>query len=102
VRHRILDLAPADRRKLSSKLESWWELDFGGFLAEVKRALKVDLPLRERGEWESFLAENRAAVDRLTVAIESAEREIDALVYQLFDLTDEEIALLESSLEGRY
>jgi hypothetical protein len=102
VRRRILDLAPAERHKLSSKLETWWELDFGGFLTEVNRAFKVDVPLRQRGEWERFLAENRAAVDRLSTKIETAEREIDAHVYRLFDLTDEEIALLESSLEGQY
>lgn len=100
VGRRILDLAPG--RDLSRKLETWWELDFAGFLAEVKRVLKVDVPLRQRGEWESFLAENRAAVQRLTAEIETAEREIDALVYRLFDLTPDEIALLESSLEGQY
>jgi hypothetical protein len=41
-------------------------------------------------------------VRRLTSEIEAAEREIDALVYSLFDLTSEEIALLETSLGGRY
>lgn len=100
VRRRILDLAPGGDGRLSRKLESWWELDFPGFLAEVKRVLKTDVPLRQRGEWESFLAENRAAVQRLTAEIDAAEREIDAIVYGLFDLTPEEIALLESSLEA--
>src|SRR5215204_1015731 len=102
VRRRILDLAPAERRKLPRKLEDWWELDFAGFLAEVKRAFKIDVPLRQRGEWEGYLAENRATVRRLTAEIEAAEREIDAIVYRLFDLTPDEIALLEASLEGQY
>jgi hypothetical protein len=102
VRRRILDLAPAERRKLSRKLENWWELDFAGFLAEVKRAFKLDLPLRQRGEWEGYLAENRATVRRLSAEIEAAEREIDAIVYRLFDLTPAEVALLEASLEGQY
>ena len=39
---------------------------------------------------------------RLTAEIAEAEREIDAIVYRLFDLTAEEIALLESSLTGQY
>jgi hypothetical protein len=34
--------------------------------------------------------------------IEAAEREIDAIVYQLFDLTSDEIKLLEDSLEGQH
>jgi hypothetical protein len=102
TRRRILDLAPPDRRKLSRKLEEWWELDFPGFLDEVKRTFKADVPLRQRGEWEAYLAENRATVQRLTTEIKTAEREIDAIVYRLFDLTREEIALLEASLEGQY
>ncbi len=38
VRHRILDLAPAERRKLTAKLQDWHALDFDGFRKEVKRA----------------------------------------------------------------
>jgi hypothetical protein len=39
---------------------------------------------------------------RLTAQIEEAEREIDAIVYKLFDLTPDEIELLESSPAGQY
>lgn len=38
----------------------------------------------------------------LTAEIETREREIDALIYELFDLTAEEIALIEASLHGQY
>ena len=71
VRRGILDLAPSPaRRKLARKLENWHDLDFAGFLAEVRRAFKIDVPLRQRREWESFLAESRAAVGRLSAEIE--------------------------------
>ena len=36
-----------------------------------------------------------------TAKIEDAEREIDQIVYRLFDLTPDEIRLLEASLEGQ-
>ena len=39
---------------------------------------------------------------KLDTAIEKAEREIDAIVYRLFDLTADEIALLEASIAGQY
>ena len=114
VRRGILDLAPSPaRRKLARTLENWHDLDFAGFLAEVRRAFKIDVPLRQRREWEFFLAENRAAKDadrassppavgRLSAEIESAERDIDAIVYELFDLTPAEIGLLESSLRTQF
>jgi hypothetical protein len=41
-------------------------------------------------------------VHTLNAEIENAERDIDAIVYSLFDLTPEEIALLEASIAGQY
>jgi hypothetical protein len=39
-------------------------------------------------------------VRKLDAKIENAEREIDAIVYRLFDLTSDEIKLLEESISG--
>jgi len=102
VRRRFLDLAPPERAKPTGKLEVWYDLDFAAFRAEVKRAFHADIPVKERGEWEAYLADNAAKVRSLSDQIAAAEREIDAVVYCLFDLTAEEIALLEASLEGQY
>jgi hypothetical protein len=102
VRRRILDLAPPERAKLNGKLEDWHELKFSAFRAEIKRAFRVEIPVRERGGWEFYLSENAAKVRALSDAIAAAEREIDAIVYALFDLTPVEIARLEASLEGQY
>jgi hypothetical protein len=102
VRRRILDLAPRERAKLTGRLEEWQKLDFAAFRAEIKRAFRADIPLKERGEWEAYLSEKGGRVRALSGEIASAEREIDAIVYALFELTPEEIALLESSLGGQY
>jgi len=103
VRHRILtDLSTTQYPKLSRKLEEWWALDFAAFRAEVKRALHADIPVKERGEWEAYLNKNGDEVRALDAEIEKAEREIDAIVYCLFDLTPDEIALLEASIAGQY
>jgi type I restriction-modification system DNA methylase subunit len=103
IRHRILaDLAPPERRKLSRKLEQWWTLDFAAFRAEVKRVFHTEIAVKERGEWEAYLASQAAEVRKLDAAIEKAECEINAIVYRLFDLTPDEIALLEASIAGQY
>jgi hypothetical protein len=99
VRRRLRDLSEA---KLSRKLEEWWTLDFAAFRAEVKRALRAEIPVKERGEWEAYLGKHGAEVRALDAEIEKAEREIDAIVYRLFDLTADEIALLEASIAGQY
>ncbi len=97
------DLCPPDRApKLTTRLREWWTLDFKSFQAEINKAFKTDIPLKKRNEWENFLHEEGEKVRRLTAEIEQAEREIDAIVYRLFDLMPDEIALLESSLAGQY
>jgi hypothetical protein len=83
-------------------LEKWWTLDFAAFRDEVKRVFRTEVPVKERGSWEAYLAEHAAKVHAFNAAIEKAEREIDAIVYRLFDLTPEEIALLEASIAGQY
>ena len=101
VSYRIRDLAPLGRRKLTERLRAWHALDFAAFRKEVEKAFGADIPLKARGEWEAYLAENAAEVRRLSAEIAAAEREIDRIVYALFDLTPREIELLEASLAGQ-
>lgn len=100
VTRRIPDLAPPGREpKLSERLKRWWEAaSFAAFQAEVRKVLKADIPLRERGAWESWIGENRAKIQALTAEIARIESEINSQVYALFDLTGEEIALLEANV----
>ena len=101
VRHRIVsDLAPT-REKLTGKLQNFWTLDFAAFRTEVKKVFKAEIPVKDRDGWEKYLAEKSAEVIRLTAEIEAAERELDAIVYELFELTPDEIKLLEEFLESR-
>jgi N-6 DNA Methylase/TaqI-like C-terminal specificity domain len=97
---RLPDLGGANP-KISQKLEHFHELDFAAFRDEVKRAFKAEIPVKERGQWEAFHGEASAEVKRLTAEIEHAEREIDAIVYEAFELAADEIALLEASIAGQ-
>ncbi|MFG6596224.1 Eco57I restriction-modification methylase domain-containing protein [Sulfitobacter sp. 1A13368] len=95
---RIPDLCPPGREpKLTNKLKEWWALpDFAAFRAEVKKVFKTDIPLADRSDWEDWINRDRAEIARLTAEIAQAEAKIDSIVYELFDLTEDEIALLES------
>lgn len=97
---RIPDLAPAGRLvKLSTKLLEWWTLpDFAAFRSEVKKSLKADIPLAERTAWEDWIARDKAEIARLSAQIAANERQINEIVYRLFDLTPDEIQLLEASI----
>ncbi|MCX7568322.1 N-6 DNA methylase [Sulfitobacter sp. F26169L] len=95
---RLPDLCPPGREpKLTNKLKEWWTLpDFAAFRAEVKKVFKADIPLTDRSDWEDWINRDRAEIARLTAEIAQAEAQIDSIVYDLFDLTEDEIALLES------
>jgi hypothetical protein len=52
TRHRILIDLGAPAAALNQKLTTWWELDFAGFLAEVRKTFKREIPVRQRDDWE--------------------------------------------------
>lgn len=96
-RCRILtDLAPGGlSAKLTSKLLDWPALDFKAFHDEIKKQFKQPVPLAERDDWQARFDADKARVAELTAEIARCEREIDADVYRLFNLTAGEIALIE-------
>ncbi|WP_051907740.1 Eco57I restriction-modification methylase domain-containing protein [Flavimarina sp. Hel_I_48] len=103
--------------KLSRKLEDWYELDFGEFIKELNKSIKANNKIREKAakttdfspvlvdlltkkeefEWMSLFEENKKKAQNLQIQIDKTEREIDQMVYELYGLTEEEIAIVENS-----
>ncbi len=79
---------------LSRALENWPGLEFKGFLAELKKA-KVQLTLAEEAEWLGYFTTEKAKAQGLDAEIKRTDKEIDALVYRLYGLSAEEIAVVE-------
>lgn len=100
LRRRIPDLCPSDRNaKLNTKLKKWWLLpDFAAFRAEIKKCFKAEIPLNERTDWEDWITRDKAEIRRLSGEIAKLEAEINKQVYALFDLTVEEVSLLEANI----
>ena len=102
TRRRILTDLGVPGTKLNQKLTAWWNLDFPAFRSEIKMVFKKDIPLAERDEWEEWLAKRRAEHERFTAEIVRLETDLNARVYELFDLTPEEIQTIEESTGYRY
>ncbi len=82
--------------KLSRKLENWYELTYTDFLKELKKK-KIELSLSQKAEWEDyFLTEQKLALE-IQNKITSTDKEIDAMVYELYGLSEEEIVIVENS-----
>ncbi len=102
VAARILtDFAPPDfgDKKLPKALQAWRTLDFSRFRSEIKKRFKQDIPVADRDDWQAYLDDHREKMERLDADITQAERELNAIVYRLYDLTPDEIAVLESAID---
>lgn len=82
--------------KLSKKLENWYELTYAEFIKELAKK-KVKMSLSDEAEWEEYFLAEQAKAQQLMLQIENTDKEIDQMVYKLYDLTDDEIAIIEAS-----
>ncbi len=85
-----------DLEELPKKLQDWYLLSYPDFIKELAKK-KIKLSLSEEAEWESyFITEAKKALD-LKAQIEKTDKEIDQMVYALYDLTEDEIKIVEGS-----
>ena len=80
---------------ITSKLDQWYHLTFENFRKEIEKQ-KIALSLSEQAEWLKYFSEQKLKAEQFKVIIMQTDEAIDALVYQLFELTDEEISIIEN------
>ena len=97
--------------KLSKKLQNWHELDFGDFIKQLNKSIKANNKLRikegleevptltkkDEFEWLDLFEDNKQKAQALQTQINQTDAAIDAMVYELYGLSDEEIAIVENS-----
>lgn len=92
---RLMQRKFVNLEKLPKKLEAWYELTFADFVKELAKK-KNKLSLQEEIEWEEIFEQYQQPLLSLQEQIQKTDREIDQMVYALYGLTEEEIALIES------
>ena len=75
--------------KITTALQTFDQLDFKGFVAELKKQ-KIKLSLVQQDEWEDYFNQYRQACQQLSEQIKSTDNEIDNKVFDLYGLTPEE------------
>ena len=94
---KFLKLLSADLgiTKISKKLEKWHSLNTNEFFAEVGKQNKA-LSLANKSQWlEHFETQQQQAI-ALQKQITCTDNEIDKMVYALYQLSEEEIAVIEN------
>ena len=80
--------------KINGAIETFDNLDFAGFVAELKKQ-KIKLTLVQQDEWEEYFNQYKTECQSLKTQIATTDKEIDKKVYELYGLTEEEIEVVE-------
>lgn len=80
--------------ELSNKLKDWHLLEFKVFIKELAKK-KIKLTLSQEAEWEEYFNQEKEKTIEIKNKIDLTDREIDKMVYELYGLNDEEIAIIE-------
>ena len=88
--------------KRSGKLEKWYGLSFDDFIKEINKAIKTQkgtpLTKKEEFDWIDLFEENKAKANNLQSEIAITDKAIDAMVYKLYGLSEEEIGIVEGTV----
>jgi type I restriction-modification system DNA methylase subunit len=80
----------------SKKLSDWTKLNSKEFHTELKK-IDVNLSLKEESEWIDYFSDQKQIANSIQTNCNQIENEINAMVYELYDLSDEEISIIENS-----
>ena len=80
--------------KITGALQTFDQMDFAGFVAELKKQ-KIKLSLVQQDEWEEDFNQYREACQQLTARIAETDQEIDLRVYHLYGLTYDEVLTVD-------
>lgn len=81
--------------KISAKLQNWYLLNFDEFIKELSKA-KVKLSLSQKADWEDYFIAEKLKAETLNNEITKTDKEIDGMVYELYELSEEEVRVVES------
>ena len=82
--------------KITTALETFDLLSFEAFTKELKKQ-KVKLTLVQQDEWEEYFNQYKTECEAKREVIRNTDAQIDRLVYDLYGLTEDEIAIVEGT-----
>ena len=84
--------------KITGILSTFDQLKFTDFLKELKKQ-KITLKLLEQEEWEDYFNNYRSVCNQLSEQIAKTEKEIDLRVYKLYELTYDEVLIVNANFD---
>jgi len=85
-----------DNVKINNKINEYYKFDFKTFQAELSKQ-NIKLKLNQQDEWEEYFTNNKKLINEKNVNYEIFLKELDLQVYNLYNLTPEEITIIENA-----
>lgn len=79
---------------VNKKIETWYDMPFGDFRKELAKQ-KIIIPIKELMDYQELFDTNAMQIKEIQTKIINTDKAIDKLVYELYELTDEEIQIIE-------
>ena len=80
----------------TTKLKKWHTLEFIDVLAELEKG-GAKIPAKKQSEWLELFKQEKEKIKHTQAEIVKTDKDIDQMVYELYNLTPEEIAVVEKS-----
>jgi len=80
---------------LPPKLQNWYLITYAEFIKELGKK-KIKLTLSQEEEWESHFIEKSELANAIKSQIDNTDKEIDSMVYALYELNAEDIWIIEN------
>ena len=81
---------------INTKLSNWNELSFKDFCKELEKQ-KIKLTISEKAELMQYFETEQTKANSIQQIITQTDKEIDTMVYKLYELTEEEINIIENN-----
>ncbi|MCD4711684.1 MAG: N-6 DNA methylase, partial [Clostridiales bacterium] len=82
--------------KTNKKITSFYEYEFKELISELKKQKNV-ISLPQQDEWEDYFSSYKLEINNLQSLVNKTYLEIDQMIYNLYELTDEEIGIIENN-----
>lgn len=83
-----------DKLKITPSLIEFYKLDFKEFVVELSKQ-KITINLKKQDEWLDYFNLHKQSINDLILENQETNNKIDYLVYKLYNLTPDEIELIE-------
>jgi len=86
-------------KTITHKLSEFYNYDFKTFIGELEKQ-KIKLTFKQSDEWEEYFNDYKKELKEIQLHINQSNRKLNELISRFYELTNEEIEIIENATKG--